>query len=96
MTRPSRTVYMDGVFDLFHMGHLHAIEQCAALGDHVIIGVTGDKDATGYKRRPIISETDRTNIVKSLKLVDNVVCPCPLVVTNEFMNEWGIDLVVHG
>lgn len=96
MTRPSRTVYMDGVFDLFHMGHLHAIEQCAALGDHVIIGVTGDKDATGYKRRPIISETDRTKIVKSLKLVDNVVCPCPLVVTNEFMNEWGIDLVVHG
>ena len=24
------------------------------------------------------------------------VCPCPLVVTEEFMREHGIDLVVHG
>ena len=87
---------MDGVMDLFHYGHLHAIEECAALGDRVIIGVTGDKDATGYKRRPIISETDRTAIVKSLKVVDDVVCPCPLVVTEDFMRKWDIDLVVHG
>lgn len=94
--RPRRTVYMDGVFDLFHIGHLAAIEQCAKLGDRVIIGVTGDQDALGYKRRPIINETERTSIVKSLRLVDDVVCPCPLLVTKEFMSQWGIDLVVHG
>jgi len=94
--RPRCTVYMDGVFDLFHIGHLQAIQQCAALGDRVIIGVTGAADASGYKRSPIISESDRTAIVKSLKVVDDVVCPCPLVVTKEFMKEWDIDLVVHG
>jgi hypothetical protein len=27
---PERTVYMDGVSDLFHVGHLEAIRQCAA------------------------------------------------------------------
>ena len=91
-----RTVYMDGVFDLFHVGHLHAIQQCAALGDRVIIGITGDEDASGYKRRPIMSQADRTAIVHALKVVDDVVCPCPLVVTEEFMKEWDIDLVVHG
>lgn len=94
--RPRRTVYMDGVFDLFHIGHLAAIEQCAKLGDRVIIGITGDQDALGYKRRPIINEMERTSIVKSLRLVDEVVCPCPLLVTKEFMSQWGIDLVVHG
>mmetsp|Transcript_6444 Transcript_6444/g.12933 ORF Transcript_6444/g.12933 Transcript_6444/m.12933 type:complete len:885 (-) Transcript_6444:27-2681(-) len=94
--REGRTIYMDGVFDLFHIGHLHAIEQCASLGTRVIIGVTGDDDATGYKRRPIICESERTAIIKSLKVVDDVVCPCPLVVTKEFMEEWGVDLVVHG
>ena len=52
--RPRRTVYMDGVFDLFHAGHLEAIQQCAALGDRVIIGVTGDSDAASYKRAPIM------------------------------------------
>ena len=93
---PRRTVYMDGVFDLFHIGHLEAIRQCAQLGDRVIIGVTGDKDATGYKRAPIICERERATIVESLGVVDEVVCPCPLVVTDEFMSEKGIDLVVHG
>jgi len=94
--KKKRTVYMDGVFDLFHVGHLNAIEQCSALGDRVIIGVTGDEDASGYKRKPIMSQADRTAIVEALKAVDEVVCPCPLVVTEEFMREKGIDLVVHG
>lgn len=55
-TRPKGTVYLDGVFDLFHVGHLNAIEQAANLGDRLIVGVTGDDDATGYKRKPIISQ----------------------------------------
>lgn len=96
LTRPRRTVYLDGVFDLFHIGHLKSIEQCAALGDRVIIGITGDQDAMGYKRRPIINEADRIAIVKSLQIVDDIVCPCPLLVTNEFMQQRNIDLVAHG
>ena len=84
------------VFDLFHKGHLEAIHQCAALGDTVILGVTGDIDAEGYKRRPIVPEEERVAIVEALKEVKKVICPCPLIVTEEFMNEHGIDLVVHG
>ena len=87
---------MDGVFDLFHVGHLAAIAQCVALGDRVIIGVTGDVDAAGYKRAPIIAEAHRAAIVAALKGVNEVVCPCPLTVTDAFMAEMGIDLVVHG
>jgi cytidyltransferase-like protein len=94
--RPRRTVYMDGVFDLFHIGHLEAIRQCAELGNRVIIGVTGDSDATSYKRAPIISEIERSAIVGALQYVDEVVCPCPLIVTESFMRQHGIDLVVHG
>lgn len=93
---PQRTVYMDGVFDLFHVGHLQAIRQCAALGNRVIIGVTGDKDASGYKRPPIVCQEDRVAIIGALREVHHVVCPCPLIVTEDFMKEQGIDLVVHG
>ena len=71
--KPERTIYMDGVFDLFHVGHLEAINQCAMLGNRVIIGVTGDEDAEGYKRRPIVPEKERVAIVQSLKVVDLVV-----------------------
>jgi len=31
-----------------------------------------------------------------LKYVDETVCPCPLVVTEGFMRQRKIDLVVHG
>jgi glycerol-3-phosphate cytidylyltransferase-like family protein len=34
--------------------------------------------------------------VQALSIVDGIVCPCPLVVTEQFMDEYGIDLVVHG
>lgn len=90
------TVYMDGVFDLFHIGHLEAIKRCAELGEKVIIGVTGDADASDYKRPPIISQENRVAVVEAIKDVAYVVCPCPLVVTEAFMVEHGIDLVVHG
>lgn len=90
------TVYMDGVFDLFHIGHLRAIEQCAALGDRVILGVTGDRDASSYKRAPIVNQENRVAVLEGLSAVDKVICPCPLVVSESFMAEHGIDLVVHG
>jgi len=94
--RPNRTIYMDGVFDLFHIGHVKAIHQCAKLGSRVIIGITGDSDAAGYKRPPIISQENRIAVVKAMKYVDQIVCPCPLIVTEEFMEKHSIDLVVHG
>ena len=92
-------IYLDGVFDLFHIGHLEAIQQCRSLAGargRVIIGVTGDKDAEAYKRRPVISQSDRRAIVAAMRDVDEVVCPCPLVVTETFMEHHGIDFVVHG
>lgn len=75
---------------------MKAIQECAKLGNKIIIGVTGDGDATGYKRKPIVDQEERSSIVAALKMVDQVVCPCPLVVTEAFMNKYKIDLVVHG
>ena len=60
-------VYMDGVFDLFHRGHLEAIKkvrQIAGVDGKVIIGVISDKDTESYKRKTIINEIDRVEIIK--------------------------------
>ena len=89
-------VYMDGVFDLFHRGHLESIKNCLNYGDEVIIGVVSDKDAESYKRIPIISENDRVEIISQLKIVNNVIFPCPLIITKEFITINNIDIVVHG
>tara|TARA_B100001094_G_scaffold324208_1_gene376437 strand:- start:9604 stop:9990 length:387 start_codon:yes stop_codon:yes gene_type:complete len=87
---------MDGIFDLFHVGHLDAIKQCSALGDVVVIGVISDEDATSYKRKPIIDQIQRCEIVESCKYVNELIFPAPLYVSREFINDHNIDLVVHG
>ena len=92
-------VYMDGVFDLFHRGHLEAIKKVrndAGIDGTVIIGVVSDMDANSYKRWPIIKEDDRVEIISNIKDVDEVIFPCPMSVTKEFIDKHQIDLVVHG
>jgi cytidyltransferase-like protein len=91
-------VYMDGVFDLFHRGHLEAIRKAKNIRPnvHLIIGLCGDFEVTDYKRKPFFSEDDRYQILSSIKEVDQVVFPGPLVITKEFIAKYNIDLVVHG
>ena len=86
---------MDGVFDLFHVGHLEAIQKCKSFGHHVCIGVISDEDCRSYKRNPIIPGDHRAEIVKNIKDVDEVIYPAPLVLTLDFINKHSIDKVVH-
>lgn len=66
--------YTDGVFDLFHIGHLNMIEAAKSQCEHLIVGVHGDDVVEEYKhRRPIINENDRRRIVASIKGVDRAV-----------------------
>ena len=89
-------VYMDGIFDLFHRGHIESLKKCLQYGDEIIIGIVSDKDAKSYKRLPIISEDDRIEIIKNQKLVNNIIFPCPLIITRKFIIDNKIDIVIHG
>jgi len=96
-----KVVYIDGVFDLFHRGHLESLVKAKnALGDpdntFLLVGVVSDSDCAGYKRVPIINESDRVEIVRNMKMVDGIVFPCPLVVDMDFIKANSIDMVVHG
>lgn len=66
--------YTQGTFDLFHIGHLnllkHAKEQCEKL----IVGVNSDTLVFQYKNKnPIINDCDRMEIIKALRVVDDVI-----------------------
>ena len=37
-------VYMDGAFDLMHLGHYNAIRQCSVMSDYLVSGVNCDAD----------------------------------------------------
>ena len=66
-----RIGYTDGVYDLFHVGHLNMIQTAKSRCEYLIVGVHGDDEVEEYKhRRPIINENDRKRIIESIKGVD--------------------------
>ena len=66
--------YTDGVYDLFHVGHLNMIETAKKQCEYLIVGVHGDSVVNQYKHRyPIIPEAERARIIGAIKGVDRVV-----------------------
>lgn len=101
MINNKKVVYLDGVFDLFHRGHLESIIKAKNIlqdpdNTYLIVGVVSDEGCSSYKRNPIIHELDRVEIVKHIVGVDQVIFPCPLIVSLDFIKSNDIDLVVHG
>ena len=90
------TIYVDMVGDLFHIGHINIFKKAKEHGTKLIVGVHSDKDVESYKRKPIINENDRYSIIQECKLVDKLIKNAPLQITEEYLNENSIDLVIHG
>jgi D-glycero-beta-D-manno-heptose 1-phosphate adenylyltransferase len=67
-------VYVHGVFDLLHYGHVQYLQKAKSLGDELIVGLITDNEVEkikGYK--PIMNYEQRYQVVKELKCVDYVV-----------------------
>jgi glycerol-3-phosphate cytidylyltransferase len=66
--------YTAGCYDLFHIGHLNILRRAAAECDYLVVGVNSDKAMKTYKGKlPIIPESERLEIVKSVRYVDEAV-----------------------
>ncbi len=62
--------YTQGVFDMFHIGHLAIINRAADMCEKLIVGVNSDALVQEYKNKtPVIGEEDRAEIVRNLKKV---------------------------
>jgi len=68
-------VLTNGCFDLLHTGHVRYLQQARDLGDALIVAVNGDSSVRELKgpTRPINSESDRAEVLASLRCVDHVV-----------------------
>jgi choline-phosphate cytidylyltransferase len=92
-----RNVYCDGVYDLCHIGHKRAFQNALQLGNRLFVGVVGDKDASEYKRPPIMSAKERCAEVEACKAVTKVIPDAPCFgLTQEFLDEHQIHVVAFG
>jgi D-beta-D-heptose 7-phosphate kinase/D-beta-D-heptose 1-phosphate adenosyltransferase len=69
-----RTVWVNGCFDVLHVGHIELLKYAKSLGDRLIVGIDTDervKESKG-EERPINTLLDRINMVKAIKYVDDV------------------------
>lgn len=103
MDRPIR-VYADGVFDLFHIGHMRALQQAKTAFAHLapnnpqvelVVGVTGDTETHKRKGLTVLSARERAESVRHCKWVDEVIPDCPWIVTTDFLEKHKIDYVAH-
>ena len=66
--------YTQGVYDMFHIGHLNLLNRAKEQCEYLIVGVNADALVEEYKHKtPIIRETERAEIVRNIKAVDEVV-----------------------
>lgn len=63
--------YTQGVFDMFHIGHLHLLNRAKEQCDYLIVGVNSDSLVQEYKKKKtVIDEKSRAMIVSNIKCVD--------------------------
>lgn len=72
--RSKKIVLANGCFDLIHVGHVRYLIGARAAGDFLIVGVNSDRQTARLKGpgRPVIPESERAELIASLKCVDAV------------------------
>lgn len=70
-----RVALANGIFDLFHVGHLRYLQGARALADLLVVAVNSDASARAHKGpgRPVVPQEERAEIVAALACVDHVV-----------------------
>lgn len=98
---PSATdkiVYIDGAFDLFHVGHIETLHKAKDLGTFLYVGIHDDATVNRHKGKnyPIMNLHERVMNVLSCKYVDEVVIGAPWVITRDLITTLNLHIVASG
>lgn len=90
-------VYSDGIFDLFHYGHMRMLEQVRKTfpDAEIVVGICSDEDTVKLKGNVVMSMKERAESLRHCKWIDEVIVNAPWIITKKFLEENRIDYVAH-
>jgi D-beta-D-heptose 7-phosphate kinase/D-beta-D-heptose 1-phosphate adenosyltransferase len=93
-----KRIFVNGVFDLLHLGHLHLLQQARALGDHLHVAIDSDRRVRSLKGpgRPIRNLVERQSILQELRSVDQVSVFDTDQNLRDIIREYSPDVMVKG
>ena len=93
----AKIVYVNGCFDLLHLGHLETLRFAKKLGDLLVVGVNSDESVKRIKgdSRPVQGLETRMAVLRALDFVD-VVCSFDDDTPLEQIKKVSPNLIVRG
>ena len=69
-----RTGFVNGCFDILHVGHIALFNYCKSMCDHLIVGIDSDERVRHNKgpNRPFNASEDRMAMLRSIRYIDEV------------------------
>lgn len=77
-----KIVYIDGSYDMLHIGHIETLKKARELGDYLIVGLHDDETVSEQRgvNYPVLTLQERVLNVLSMKYVDEVIIGAPWIV----------------
>jgi rfaE bifunctional protein nucleotidyltransferase chain/domain len=68
-------IFVNGSFDIVHLGHIALLNFAKSQGDHLTVGIDSDSRIKQLKgeARPINNQVERKTLLENLRSVDNIV-----------------------
>ncbi|XP_026190322.1 ethanolamine-phosphate cytidylyltransferase [Cyclospora cayetanensis] len=93
-----RVVYVDGSFDVLHVGHVRILKIAKEMGDYLIVGIHDDATVSAVKGLgfPVMNVNERALNVLAMRMVDEVIIGAPWTIPKYLLEMLGIHIVVRG
>lgn len=93
-----RVVYVDGSFDVLHVGHVRILKIAKEMGDYLIVGIHDDATVSAVKGPgfPVMNVNERALNVLAMRMVDEVIIGAPWTIPRYLLQMFGIHIVVRG
>lgn len=91
-------IFVNGVFDLLHSGHVSLLNYAKNLGDFLLVAIDSDEVVKSLKGpgRPIVNQDDRKFLLENLRAVDRVVIFRSQEHLEAIISQYQPDIMVKG